>query len=340
MLQKPVAQSLYEIVHSARQDAVFVASAGGRGEAGPPAQILKLDPGTLEPLARITLPGKGFGLALDDAADRLYITDATDASVTVVDTATGTVTGQVRLAEKTTDDEGRTGFPFHCRELALDTIAGKLYAPCHSMQDSVLCIIDTARLEVEARLTGFGFVATGIATDPSRQRLFISNAEGQVITVATDTGQITRTVATAGDQLMNIALDPAGGRVFATDQGHEFFETLWARHLPGYSRKGSGNQLLVLDAETGATIRQIPTGAGPLAVLYDAGRQLICVTERSGAAVSLFDSESYALKDRITLEGHPNSLALDDRNGILYVTAKQGETGRPDAPDLLARIAL
>ena len=60
----------------------------------------------------------------------------------------------------------------------------------------------------------------------------------------------------------------------------------------------------------------------------------------SGAAVSLFDSESYALKDRITLEGHPNSLALDDRNGILYVTAKQGETGRPDAPDLVARIAL
>lgn len=340
MLQKPVAQGLYEIVHSARQGAVFVASAGGRGEGGPPAQILKLDPNSLEPLARIALPGKGFGLALDDAADRLYITDATDASVTVVDTATGAVTGQVRLAEKTTDDEGRAGFPFHCRELALDTIAGRLYAPCHSMQDSVLCVIDTARLEVETRLTGFGFVATGIATDPSRQRLFISNAEGQVITVATDLPQITRTVATPGDQLMNIALDPVGGRIFATDQGHEFFETLWTRHLPGYSRKGSGNQLLVLDAASGAAIRRIPTGPGPLAVLYDPRRQLICVTERSGAAVSLFDSESYALKDRITLEGHPNSLALDDRSGILYVTAKLGDTGTAGAPDLVARIAL
>ncbi|WP_112311507.1 YncE family protein [Pseudogemmobacter bohemicus] len=345
MLQKPVAQGIYEIVYSPRQRAVFVASAGGRGEAADPARILKLDPETLDMLDEIALPGRGFGLVLDDAADRLYISDATEATITVADTSRCRVLGQVRLTEKRVDANGREGFPFHCRELAVDPAAGLLYAPCHSMEDSVLCVIDTTSLEVQTRLSGFGFVATGIATDPARGRLFISNAEGQLFTVATQgpqTGgpQITATRATAGDQLMNLALDHQGGRLFATDQGHDFFETLWARHRPGYQRKGPGNQLLVLEAATGEEITRLPTGTGPLAVLYDAGRQLICVTDRSSGSVSLFEGESYALKDRIALQGHPNSLALDGQGGVLYVTVKQGETGTPDAPDQVARIPL
>ena len=70
--RQALAQGLYEIAYSARQDAVFVASAGGRGEGAAPSKILRLHPETLAVQAEIPLERKGFGIALDDAGNRLF----------------------------------------------------------------------------------------------------------------------------------------------------------------------------------------------------------------------------------------------------------------------------
>lgn len=128
-----LATALYELAYSARQDAVFVASAGGFGPDAPASGVLRLDPGTLAVQAKIVLERKGFGIALDDAANRLYVGNALDASITVIDTAANKVVGVVQLAQKarTTGQDGKEveRYPHNFRELVLDRAGQRLYAP-------------------------------------------------------------------------------------------------------------------------------------------------------------------------------------------------------------------
>lgn len=336
MQQKAIAQGLYEIAYSARQNAVFVASSGGRGEGAEAARVFRLNPETLAVEAEIPLPGKGFGLSLDDAQDRLYVGDASDPAITVIDTERGAVIDVVRLAEKPKDGEEAR---YHFRELLVDSRNHRLYAPGLSFADSALYVVDTASLTLEKVVPGFGFVTAGIALDPATDRLFVSNMQGQIITLDTKNLQITAKTETAGDQLLNLAFDPAKGRLFATDQGHEFFSTLWAEHLPDYKARGQGNQVLVVDAESGKDLSHLPSGQGPIALLLDPERHRLYVTNRGDRTLAVFDSETYALIERIALPAHPNSLALDAKANVLYVTLKRGDEMEKTAAESVVRIA-
>ncbi|SMG50817.1 YncE family protein [Paracoccus sp. J56] len=328
MLQKAVAPGLYEIVHSRRQGAVFVASAGAPGSS----RILRLDPDTLAVEAEIPLPGKGFGLALDDAAGRLYASGGTEPEITVIDIAAGAVTAIIPLTA--------FGDGYHFRELIADPQQRRLYAPGVSFSDSALHVIDTHSLAVERVVPGLGFVATGIALDQGQGRIFISNMQGQIITLDRATHKIIGKAETPGDQLLNLAFDAAGGRIFATDQGHAYFDTLWQEHLPTYRRKGRGNRLFELEAATGREIRHAPVGVGPIAVLHDPARRRIYVTNRGDRTLAILDSDTFELAGRVLMHGAPNSLALDAQNAVLYVTVKTPEGEVKGGVESVVRLAL
>ena len=104
-----VAPSLYELAYSARQNAVFVASSGGFGDGAGPSKLLRLDPATLAVQAETVLPLRGFGEVLDDAANRLYVGNTTEGSVTVVDTASSYRPYLAAWVEKAGDDKAVVG---------------------------------------------------------------------------------------------------------------------------------------------------------------------------------------------------------------------------------------
>lgn len=333
-----VAQGLYEIVYSPRLDAVFVASSGGRGDAAEPSRILRLNPATLAVEGEIALSGTGFGLALDDAAGRLYVGDTVDASIMVVDLAAGRVTDTIRLAVKVTGDDGKAEYPHHFRQLVLDPAHHRLYAPGLSFTGSALYVVDTDALAVETVVPGFGFVASGAALDAAQGRLFVSNMEGELIAYDTAAGQIVDRDRTGGDQLLNLALDPKGGRIFATDQGHEFFRTLWDQWLPDYEPRGDGNQILTLDVGSGTQTGAFPTGTGPIAVLFDDARDRLFVTNRGDGSITVFDAGDLALIDTIPVPAHPNSLALDAEHNVLFATVKNGDGAAEGSKESVVRI--
>jgi YVTN family beta-propeller protein len=322
ILRAKVAPGLYEIVYSPAQDAVFVASAGGRGEDAEPARILRLNPETLETEGEIVLPGRGFGLALDDESNRLYVGDSMNASITVIDLGTNSVVGSVQLAEKVMTDKGKEEFPYAIRELVIDAEHGRLYAPGLALQDSALYVVETSDLSVEKVLPGFGAGVTGITLDAVRDRLYVSNLSGELYTLDTNGPDILSRAEVEGDQLLNLALDASGNRIFATDQGNEFITKMRADVLPDYKLRGEGNRVLVMDAANGETIRLLPVGAGPVAPLVGGDR--LYVTNRDEGTVSVFDTESYELVEEIGLPAHPNSLALDPGRNALFVTVKNG----------------
>ena len=343
--RQALAQGLYEIAYSAKQDAVFVASAGGRGDGAAPAKILRLHPQTLAVQAEIALERKGFGIALDDAGNRLYVGNTNDGSVTAIDTTTNKVVGVVQLTEKAKvkgpDGKEAERYPYNFREIAVDSANHRLYMPGLTFEDSALFVVDTRAMKVEKVVPGFGFLATGVTLDAKGRKLYVSNLQGQLFTVDTGTLAVTKAEA-GGDQLINLAFDQGNQRVLATDQGLAMLDGMRAKQpaLAGYQQRGQGNRVVVLNAADGKQVASLPTGAGPVALLLDEPRQRLYVTSRDAGTVSVFDSRSNALLRTIQLPTHPNSLALDARRNVLYVTVKNGEKDPKGSNESVARIPL
>lgn len=334
-----VAPSLYELAYSARQNAVFVASSGGFGDGAGPSKLLRLDPKTLAVQAETVLPLRGFGVALDDAANRLYVGNTTEGSVTVVDTATNQVLKTVALMDKVKGADGKEKFPHHFRELVLDPANGRLYAPGLSSDGSALYVMDTRRLALEKVVPDLGAIATGIALDAANQRLFVSNLRGGLVEIDTRTLAITKRHTPGADQMLNLAFDAQSKRLYGTDQGLASISERRQKAEPGFVPT-PGNRVVVLDAATARITASLPTGEGPIAPLLDAPRQRLYVSNRGGGSVSVFDTASQQLLQTITLPSHPNSLALDSRNNVLYVTVKNGRNDAKGSNEAVVRIAL
>lgn len=336
-----VAQGLYELAYSAKQDAVYVASSGGFGDAAGPAQVLKLDPETLAVQASIPLQRKGFGVVLDDADDRLYVGNTVDTSVTVVDIAQGKAIGIVQLMEKKIGKDGKAGYSHDLRELVVDGANNRLYVTGHSGEGSVLFVVDTQSLKLLDTIAGLGNAkAPGLALDAPNKRVYTSNLLGEVVVVGTDTGKVEQRYKVGAEQPMNIALDPAGSRLFIADQGSEMIRRYQGSSIEGFASRHPGQRVLVLDRTTGKELGSIPAEAGTLGILLDASRKRLYVTNREAGTVAAYDSETYKPVGTWSVPTHPNSLALDAKNNVLYVTIKNGEKDEKGAQESVARIAL
>lgn len=339
-----LAPALYELALSKRQDALFVVSAGGQGEKGESSKVLRLDPRTLAVQAEIPLERKGFGVALDDAADRLYVGNGLDASITVIDTRSNQVIAIIQLARKIQargmDGKLEERYAHSLRELVLDTRNHRLYAPGAWFTDSALYVVDTRALALERVLPGFGFLAAGVTLDHSGSVLYVSNLQGQLHRVDTRSLTVERVIETGGDQLLNLAFDRKQSRILATDQGEALIDGM--RKEQGgldYQRRGEGHRVLVMDAATGALLRSLPAGKGPVALLLDPDRERLYVTSRESGQVQVYDSRRYELLQTVSLPTHPNSLALDGRSGDLYVSVKNGRDQPKDSPESVFRLS-
>ncbi len=370
VVRKPAAADVVELAYSARQRGLFVSAPDWEDENR--SAVLRLDPATLAEQARIPLKGKGFGVALDDAADRLYLTQGFNGRIAVIDTARNQVLAQIPVMEKLNFEraykaEGfsdkRSAFllkalasfkvvedyPYKLRELVVDRRNERVFAPGLGLGfDSVLFVINTRTLTLEKVLPGFGYNAVGIALDEARGRLFVANMAGQVMVVDTRTLQIQKTLEVQADQLLNLVYDPVGNRLFGVDQGIDRDD--WRNnHLErDYAHRSSGHRFFVLDADTGKTLASLPTAEVPIGLVFDAARQRVYVTNRGGVrvdegkgSVSVFDTAHYRELQTIALPPHPNSLALAPDGGALYVTVKNdGNAKKAKQVESVVRIAL
>ena len=338
--RQAIAQGLYELAYSPTQNAVFVASSGGFGDNAGPAQVLRLDPATLAVQTRIPLERKGFGVVLDDAHNRLYVGNTVDTSVTVVDTANNKAIGTVQLMEKKVGKDGKAGYTHDLRELVVDSAANRLYVTGHSGEGSVLFVVDTTTLKLIDTIPGLGKAkAPGLALDAANKRVYTSNLLADLVVVGTDSNKVVAQHKIAAEQPMNIALDPAGKRLFVTDQGSEMLRGYQAKSS-GLVSKHPGQRVLVLDRSNGKELASIPTDAGPLGILLDAPRKRLYVTNREAGTVTAYNSDSYQKVATYAVPTHPNSLALDAKNNVLYVSIKNGEKDAKGSEESVARIQL
>ncbi|MFH5924283.1 YncE family protein [Roseomonas xinghualingensis] len=296
-----LAPSLYELVVSATIDRVLVASAGTR-EGG--AAILAVDPRSLAVTNRMDLPEAGFGLGLNDRSGRLYIGHTRSGAVSVLDIHTGKIVA--RLAE---------GEGAHLREVAVDEANNRVFVSAFARdKPSAIWVIDGAAHRIAHVITeGMEGGITGLALDAGRGLLYATAlTSNEILEIKIPANRVLRRFPSGGEGTVNLACDAAGRRIFATNQ--------------------RSNTLTVLDAATGALIRSVPVGEGALGVAFNPDNQHIYVANRRAGTVSVVDGRRLEVIASPEVGTHPNTIAIDRRSGLAYVTNKARQGRRGEAP--------
>ena len=203
---------------------------------------------------------------------RAYVGNFTDGTVSVVDTATRSIV--------TTLSPGGLG-------VAVDPVLHRLYATSGTR----LTVFDTDTQQTVATLSA---PATGgwwaVAVDPIRHRVYLGDMGGGGITVVDGTSNTSVGLITTGQPIrFALAVDPSAGRLVAASDTAA--ATLW-----------------IVDTATDAVIRTATVGDFPSHIAFDPSHQAI-VTDLGSNDLAVVDPASGAVT-RTALSAKPAGLAF------------------------------
>ncbi|SUE43987.1 YncE family protein [Roseomonas gilardii] len=278
-----VARGLYQSAYSARNNALFVTSAIGR----PPvrqSELLKLNPETLEVLARITpqaapeQPGGPadagvyavYGIGVDDGNDTVWVTNTRQDTVAVY-----------RQSDLSLVKQFPPGTVSHARDVLVDPQLSKAFAS--AMLAPEVVVFDTrgnevaARIEIASRVRGGTFSAASLSLDAAANRLYVvSQVTNEVAVINTRTHAVEKVLPVPGARgAIGVSHDPQAGRIYVASQ--------------------DSDNLVVLDGESGRVVADTPVGAGALNVVFDPARRHGYVASRGAGTVTVVDADGKIL---------------------------------------------
>ena len=314
-----IAKGAYELAYSNSDNALFLASAKSTtSENG--GTVYRLDPQDLAVKQTINTDLPVFAAAINQKTNVLYLGNTRDAALTAVDATSGKVLNTLVLDGRKRGENVR---PLQPRQVAVDAATNRVYITGLGEQ-SVVWIVDGTTLKLISTVPNTGKMGTGLAIDSAAQKLYVTNADGELVTINTRLNAIEKREKIDADKehfFLNIALDTKGHRAFLSDSKQP--------------------QVLVLDTRTQQVIDKIAVPES-LAVLFNADRDELYVTHRKAGEISIVDASSYKVKRTVKAPGLPNSLTVSADGKTLFVSIKQPGTRKepPKNPDSVLRIAL
>ena len=128
--------------------------------------------------------------------------------------------------------------------------------------------------------------------------------------------------------------------MLAVDQGFDRLDVVRKeRGGLNYQTRTQGNQVLALDPSTGKVLQNIKVGTQPVAMLLDAPRNRLYVSNRVSSNISVLDPRTGKEIKTIDLPTHPNSFALNPKTGTVYVTVKLPKEKTMTDKESVARIS-
>lgn len=317
-LNQAVGKGVYELAVSPKDNALFVATA--QNSSGDGGTVFRLDPATLAVQQSINTELKSFGAAINPQTNVLYIGNTVNGSVTAIDASSGKVLNTLVLDSRKRSETVR---PLQPRQVAVDAKTNRVYITGLGPQ-SVVWVVDGSTLKLVSTIPNTGKMGTGLAVDSDAQKVYVTNGDGELVTINARTNAVEKKQKIDGDKehfFLNIALDTRGQRAFLTDSKQA--------------------QVLVVDLRDQQVIQRIDVPES-LAVLFNGERDELYVTHRKAGEVSIIDASSYKVKRTVKTPALPNSLALSADGKVLYVSVKQPGSRKapPKNPDSVMRIAL
>lgn len=298
-LNQAVGKGVYELAVSPKDNALFVATA--QNSSGDGGTVFRLDPATLAVQQSINTELKSFGAAINPQTNVLYIGNTVNGSVTAIEASSGKVLNTLVLDSRKRSETVR---PLQPRQVAVDAKTNRVYITGLGPQ-SVVWVVDGSTLKLVSTIPNTGKMGTGLAVDSDAQKVYVTNGDGELVTINARTNAIEKKQKIDGDKehfFLNIALDTRGQRAFLTDSKQA--------------------QVLVVDLRNQQVIQRIDVPES-LAVLFNGDRDELYVTHRKAGEVSIIDASSYKVKRTVKTPALPNSLALSADGKVLYVSVKQ-----------------
>ncbi|WP_449556553.1 7-bladed beta-propeller protein YncE [Huaxiibacter chinensis] len=290
---------VYELAFDAGQNALYAASAPSFDKDKTAGNVFLLAADSLDIKEQIATQRRPFSVALDESGHLLYLGNALDGSVTLMDTRTNKEVKTIQLADATTRA--------HVREAVLDKKHHRLYVSGIAGEgEGVLWVIDTQKQQHVLTLTKMDPV--GFAVDEASDKVYAVTGKGELITLDGKTSQErSRVKVDPGEPqhyFLNIALNPAKNVGFIADTNTA--------------------DVLVVQLDSGKLIHRIPT-PNAIAALYNLARNEVYVTHRNARQISVIDASTYRVKHRVKTTAMPNSMVLLPDSKTLYVSVKQDE---------------
>jgi YVTN family beta-propeller protein len=274
-------------------------------------------------------PDRWDYVVYDAPSHRVYV--AHGDRVTVVDGQDGTIIGQV---------EGLAG---GTHGIAISHSAGHGYTD--DGQAGQAASFDLKTLQVVKRLKAQDD-ADAITIDPTSGHVFVVNSEpGTLSVIDPHRDEVVATVDTGSK--LEYAVAGANGKVYANgvakrqivriDTRTNRVDATWpipecaaphglaidtARHRLFSSCQNS--RLVVVNADTGATITTLPIGAGTDAAAFDSTRKLIFSSNGIDGTISVLrevNADTFVPAGTIKTQASARTMSVDSRTGRLYVAA-------------------
>lgn len=243
-----------------------------------------------------------FGIALNNRTQTLYVGHSLQNAVSAID---------LKSKKQTLIPNGKQKSKI--REIAVDEHRNKIYVSDHG--NPSVWEIDGKTNTYTRSFDQDGAYLLGLQVDEARGKVYGTDGkdmQGNILVFDGESGALEASYKTWSYCPLNIALDKANKRIFVS--------------------QSNDNNVTVVDSETGEIIQKVYLGydSSPIGLAYDEKQNLIYTANRSKHEVAVIDAKNYTVIERIPTKGLPNTISLDDQNGIIYVTNKAaGRNGDP-----------
>lgn len=290
---------VYELAYDAGQKSLYAASAPSFDKDKTAGEVFQLAADSLKIDKRIATQRRPFAVSLDEPNHILWLGNALDGSLTLLDTRSHKELKTIQLANAENNA--------HVREVVLDKKHRRLYVSgIGSEGKGVLWVVDAQHqtlLHTHKQTDAVGF-----AVDEAGDKVYAVTGKGELITLDGKTSQILSRVnvdpAEPKHYFLNIALNTAKGVGFIADTNTA--------------------DVLVVELASGKILHRVTT-PNSIAAVYNPARDEVYVTHRNARQISVIDASTYSLKHTIKTAAMPNSMVLSPDSKTLFVSVKQDE---------------
>lgn len=253
----------------------------------------------LSVVATIPLGGSPYGIAVNPGGRRAYVTNPPRAEVSIIDTAAQGVIANIPVA----------GNPMGA---VLNTAENRLFVVHNNSGPGGVSTLSVINTENQQFITSvaLGLGAQRIVMNPTGSRLFISNTQGNSITVVDAvTYGVIATIPTP-DGPLGMVVDPAGQRLYVAQFGNAT----------------GGISVTVIDIATNTVVSSVRVGFRPDSLVFHPNATRLFVTNRNSDTVSVIDPGSLAVTATIPTGQGPAGIDITPLADFVYVANSIGNT--------------
>jgi YVTN family beta-propeller protein len=280
--------------------------------------------------AAIRVGAGPVSVAADTVRDRIYVANAGDGTVSVIDGKKGAVLATIPVGA-------------HPYSIAVNSATGKVYIS-HTFSD-VLTVLDGSRdagIDHASNDQASKVKAGGvdlIAINEKAEKVYLLGYEGGDLKVL-DSGDRQVASASPGMHAWGMALNPATGLVYVGrtgsaevavfDGGGQLVRRIPVGKIPSavavnaktdtvYVANYEDGTVSVIDGRRGAVVATVPVGVRPEGIAVDAARDLVAVANTQSGTVTLIDGKMRKVLRTMPAGSHPYAVAFNPASGRLHV---------------------